>query len=132
MERSVVQVRFRDTFRTEYDSIIYRYLYDIEGLEIGDLVAVMTKFGVSVGLVVGFSDSIPSTGLSRVIQKIDMDDFVVRLEKAAEEIERKTKKDALKKAMRAREKEILDMRVFENLAAEDKDFAEIYAQYKAL
>jgi hypothetical protein len=98
----------------------YHFKNDIEDLKKGDTVVVDTINGMAVGLVVGFEDA--SVKAEKwVVQKVD-------LEKHLERIERENKIKELKRKMEKRRKELEDIQLYVMLAKEDQEMAEMVKQ----
>lgn len=100
-----------------------------EELQVGDLVVVDTQYGFSIGEVselnITISNNLPLGELREVVNKVDTTAFFERKARAERMKE-------LKKKMDKRVKELQNIAVYEVLAKEDPDLADMLAEFKSL
>lgn len=102
----------------------YAFKNDIEGLAIGDIVVVDTRFGVSIAYVQEFVVE-SKVATKFIIQKVDLEAHTERLEKEKKLAEMKAK-------MEARRKELQELEVYQVLAKGDPVMAKMLAGYAEL
>lgn len=115
--RPVAIVEFKDGYKK------YDFLNDID-LSVGDDVVVDTAQGIQLAVVVGFKD-ISNTASKWVIQKVDLKNHTVRLEKEKKKKEIMTKLEVRRKAAQ-------ELEVYQILAQSDPEMATLLTELKEL
>jgi hypothetical protein len=118
MEKKYVKVEF-----IGYSGKQYAFWTDLE-LQAGDLVVVDSTMGYGVAVVmenIEFSDKANRW----VVQKVDLEAHVKRIERAEQ-------MKLLKQKMEARQKELLEIAQFESLAKEDETMSKLVEEFKTL
>ena len=102
----------------------YCYLTDITDLKKGEYVAVETQYGINVAIFEKYSNTQNDRDLATawIIQKIDVASLVNKKEKLVA-------LNAIKDKLDSRKKEIEERKIYEMMAKDDPDMAELLKKY---
>lgn len=120
----VIGVLLKESFNKEYTTKEYLFK-SYDPVEIDDIVVVDTQFGLAIGIVNNIYNDDSINAKKQVVCRCDMTKFKERLylEEQRKEIKRKIEKKA---------KSLQKLAIYETLAKEDDEMAELLKLYKGL